>query len=641
MHKKATFFIALLIFVLSVSCVFASNINETEFDDNPEDGIDDTVNDNVTSVEEESSVSSGTFSDLANEIDSSSGELNLNKNYAYSDDDESYKDGIVIDKSIVINGNGFKIDAKNQARHFILSSFDSTNEYNILIKNVTFINGNAYELENNNGGAIYCEEDCLDCRIENCKFVNNSAQYSGAIYSEGNQFSLFGCEFINNSAKYGHAASAVTLNGEMCSIDNCVFINNTPNRIISFGPEGGMKGNYFYPFYGDVYSTVYGDGRDLVFVKKDCTIECRDIAIYYSNYSGTVTLKDLDGIPLENRNVSFFKGGNYDEQYYSITDENGVASLPLELFESVGNFTVAVRYDGDLNYEKSEVKFNLVIKPLETLIDCSDVSLKYLDDNVSVVVHDVEGAPLSNMKVVFLVKGNSDYSVTDENGVARIPSGLVDAAGNYTVVVKYGGDSIYGNCESQFNLEIKPLSTNIILYAQSAVYNEGKYLKVTLKDENGNLVNDKKVSVNIKGKTPLTTKNGVVKFSLNGLKPQKYAVKVTFAGDNNYIKSTKNVKVTINKATPKITAKTKKFKRFVKTKKYTITLKNNKNKVMKKVKVTLKINGKTYRATTNKYGKATFKIIKLTKKGNFKAKIRYGGSAYYKAVNKSIYIKIR
>ena len=121
MHKKATFFIALLIFVLSVSCVFASNINETEFDDNPEDGIDDTVNDNVTSVEEESGVSSGTFSDLANEIDSSSGELNLNKNYAYSDDDESYKDGIVIDKSIVINGNGFKIDAKNQARHFILS----------------------------------------------------------------------------------------------------------------------------------------------------------------------------------------------------------------------------------------------------------------------------------------------------------------------------------------------------------------------------------------------------------------------------------------------------------------------------------------------------------------------------------------
>ena len=190
------------------------------------------------------------------------------------------------------------------------------------------------------------------------------------------------------------------------------------------------------------------------------------------------------------------------------------------------------------------------------------------------------------MKVVFLVKGNSDYSVTDENGVARIPSGLVDAAGNYTVVVKYGGDSIYGNCESQFNLEIKPLSTNIILYAQSAVYNEGKYLKVTLKDENGNLVNGKKVSVNIKGKTPLTTKNGVVKFSLNGLKPQKYAVKVTFAGDNNYIKSTKNVNVTINKATPKITAKTKKFKRSVKTKKYTITLKNNKNKVMKKVKVT-------------------------------------------------------
>jgi hypothetical protein len=41
---------------------------------------------------------------------------------------------------------------------------------------------------------------------------------------------------------------------------------------------------------------------------------------------------------------------------------------------------------------------------------------------------------------------------------------------------------------------------------------------------------------------------------------------------------------------------------------YAITLKAN-GKVVKKVKLTLKVNGKTYAATTNSNGKATFKSL--------------------------------
>ena len=86
----------------------------------------------------------------------------------------------------------------------------------------------------------------------------------------------------------------------------------------------------------------------------------------------------------------------------------------------------------------------------------------------------------------------------------------------------------------------------------------------------------------------------------------------------------------ILKATPKLTAKAKSFKRTLKTKKSQVTLKTNKNQAMKKTKITLKVNGKTYHATTNKYGKAIFKITKLTKKGKFTAVIKYNGSKYYK-----------
>ena len=62
---------------------------------------------------------------------------------------------------------------------------------------------------------------------------------------------------------------------------------------------------------------------------------------------------------------------------------------------------------------------------------------------------------------------------------------------------------------------------------------------------------------------------------------------------------------------------------------------------VKKAKRTLKIKGKTYKATTNAKGKATFKIKNLKKKGTFKATIKFKGNAYYNAVTKKVKIKIK
>ena len=102
----------------------------------------------------------------------------------------------------------------------------------------------------------------------------------------------------------------------------------------------------------------------------------------------------------------------------------------------------------------------------------------------------------------------------------------------------------------------------------------------------------------------------------------------------------KNI-ITIKKATSKITAKAKSYKASAKTKKYVITLKSKKGKAIKKAKLTLKVNGKTYKATTASNGKAIFKITKLTKKGKFTAKIKFAGNGYYKASSASKKITIK
>ncbi len=66
---------------------------------------------------------------------------------------------------------------------------------------------------------------------------------------------------------------------------------------------------------------------------------------------------------------------------------------------------------------------------------------------------------------------------------------------------------------------------------------------------------------------------------------------------------------------------------------------------MKKVKLTIKIKGKkykkTFKAKTNKKGKATFKIKKLTRKDKYRAVITYKGNKYYTKVTKKVKITVK
>ena len=77
------------------------------------------------------------FADLADDISNAGSTLDLSKDYIYnSSKDVNISDnGIVISKSIIINGNGHTIDAKGAKRIFEISAS------NVVLKNIIFTNG--------------------------------------------------------------------------------------------------------------------------------------------------------------------------------------------------------------------------------------------------------------------------------------------------------------------------------------------------------------------------------------------------------------------------------------------------------------------------------------------------------------------
>ena len=344
-----------------------------------------------------------------------------------------------------------------------------------------------------------------------------------------------------------------------------------------------------------------------------------------------IGINHQDGVIIEDNTVAI-DGGDYTN---------------LTPGDSLGNANAAILVgEGNTNVEMSgnDVTETSAVR-LDTAIEVSDMTVTAApsgEGKLEITLKTVSGMLLANqtVKVVF---DNAVYELTtDAKGVAVLPFAL-NKGGSYNVDVFYLGDDNYRGSDATAKLTINKIKTAITASGKTFLATATtKKLTATLKDANGNVLANKKVTFTVNGKTYTATTNAkgvaTVKLALKAAKT--YTVSIKFAGDSVYAASTKSVKVKLNKEKTKITAPKKTFKRTAKTKKVVITLKNSKGKAIAKKKVTLIVNKKKYTVKTNKKGKATFKV-KLTKKGTFKYTAKFAGDTQYKAVKKTGKIKIK
>ena len=379
------------------------------------------------------------------------------------------------------------------------------------------------------------------------------------------------------------------------------------------------------------------DEKTTVFnVKKaDSQVIINDIECKVNhNVTLTAYITSSNNLTINEGKISFFDG---EVRIGEDNVNNGIASL-IFTPDTVGNHTITAIFKSD-NYLSSNDSANLLVGGTVKANDMIVAYGKGYDFIASFFKPD--GTSLSDSYVIFSVNGKDYVVKTDSNGIAILAIGLSNGVYNITSTNILTGESV-NNVLTIVGQPAAITNTVISAYDITTVYNGGKYLIATLKDINGKSLVDVQLSINLNSVKYLTTdNNGQVKLSTNGLAPKTYAATITFAGNTNYAKSTATVKVTVTKATPKLTAKAKTFKKSLKTKRYTITLKDNQNKAMKNTKVTIKINKKVYTAKTNSKGVATFKIKKLTKKGTFKSTVSYKGDKYYNMVTKTVKIKIK
>ena len=328
---------------------------------------------------------------------------------------------------------------------------------------------------------------------------------------------------------------------------------------------------------------------------------------------------------------------NYTSSNESVAtvDENGIVTAI-----SKGNAIITVTVGDDEVFAKNSTEILIRVNNIPTEFRADDVATVYnVNRYLTITLKDINGNPIGNATVTVDLNGTKNYT-TDENGEIRVATDTL-SAGTYTANITFEGNKDYARTNASARVTVAKDTSILTAINVETTYGISKHLVITLTDSRGNALKGFDITVDLNGvKTYATNNNGQVTINIAKLVPNTYNARITFKESANYLESEKTVKVTVKKAASKITAKKKTFKKSKKVKKYTITLKSGKTPI-KKAKVTIKLGKKTFKATTNAKGKATFKIKKMTKKKKYNAVIKYKGDKYYTAVTQKVKIKIK
>ena len=452
---------------------------------------------------------------------------------------------------------------------------------------------------------INCDFNC-PCKFINCNFLNDN-NFTNYISTKKDQwFERQGEDCVRNF-----------------ELENCIFKN--------FDSE-----SYFLK--SNIYSNV---------TFTNCTFEniTADSIIYHNasiKPDDSIKFYDCKFINCAVNGIIDFAGDYEIEDYCAIED------CTYDFDAVIGVVSADEHAHNYLNATK------LKPVPADTFVDISS-SEKGV---VVITLTDNTTAPIAGATVKYTVNGGEEQTdVTGEDGKFTI-TGLT---GEVTIAVSYEGNESFNPISGSqfFNFTEEPatndtngtndtpaaptkVATKLTAPKVTATYNVAKKLVITLKDANGKALANKKVTVKVGtiSKTLKTNSKGQVSVAVNTLVPKTYTATIKFAGDSSYKASSVSAKVVVKKVAPKLTAAKKTFKVKAKTKKVTATLKNNKGKVLKSTKLTLKIGKKTYTAKTNKKGVATFKV-KLTKKGTYTGTVKFAGNKYFKAATKKVKIVVK
>ncbi len=573
--KSFSTLILLLCVLFTMTCAFAGDVDDTmavSLDNSQMEMSQDDENSEVIFADEAQPIGetdNGTFAALESKINAGYGStITLKNNYTY--EGSGYTNGIPIAGGITIDGKGHTIDADGKARIFDV-------QYGVVtLKNIVFKNG--YQSFFFGGGAVRVMT--IDCVIDNCTFIDNSAPKGGAIEYQGGWNNVTNCTFIGNYAEQG--GSAIYLGAaNFMSISRCLFIGND---IGGSQADSSKINNNIFIFSGASFDFTFNLDLNNNWFGNN--------AYYYDeapqdNMNAWLFLNataEPDEIPISGTSDVTFKLYLYNESSGKVLDYDN-SLLPeflMTLFASNGklsdyeNVTLGqkVQFTGTalgvgtvgVEMDDSSFEIEIPITQMKTEIAADDVTSSYNDNkNLVITLKDANGKPVAGASISVDLKGVKKYT-TDAKGQVKVSTkGL--APDKYVAKIAFAGNDNYTASSKEVKVTVNKLASKITAKAKTFKTTvKTKKFTVTLKDETGKSIKKAQITLKVNGETYEATTNskGKATFEIAKLtKKGTYKATVTFKGDAYYKKATKKVNIKV-KAAFKTVSKGSKDKATVK-----------------------------------------------------------------------------
>jgi len=492
------------------------------------------------------------------------------------------------------------------------------NGANFSVVNSSFVNNSVilYEF----GGAIYNYgyHYSGNCSVVNCSFVNNSATTGGgAIYNYGGNFSVVNSSFVNNSA-YGNGGAIYNTGGNF-SVVNSSFVNNSATSYggAIYNAGGGNFSVVNCSFVNNSAQNQYGGaiynyGANLSVVNSSFSVNSARIGGAVGVGNGVVNITGCnflsDSAVTGNEIAAIIYSGvptnitlyfNYNRV---VNDLSGYV-VYISSSSSRGDVTADIDYNwwGKNNYSSNVAPNNYYVmkftskgiitgkKVGDTITVDYDLVLNGTTDDTT----GVENLPIFSLTLS--CNGKVLKTIADARKAQTFNLPTLATKNTFKAQADYGIRLIDANATK--------LKTTVKVTTKTVKQGKKTYIQVTVKDERGNAVAGKKVTITFNGKTYTGTTNskGVATFKIVASKAGKHKITAKYAGDEKYAESSKTAKQVVKARVDLAIMKVKKLK--------------SKNKEVVVYKITIKNLG-------GKKSKATTLNIQHFRKDGFKSKIK-------------------
>lgn len=560
--NKSLLISVLLIFVMCISAVAATDVNDCVDNQNLND---DNVSDNLKVSISETNLVNSHDDNLTNYPQAFSA-IEDNNNSVSLNEDSSYKSSNSRNLSTngSSNGNGLNIITNNLTMEYLDGSYfnatvtddNGTPMSGVKVNFTIDRNGNKYPVytvtTDSNGVASLLirlapgtytitvsspnAQPVISTLIVKAAQINIGANDLNMFYNDGNSFNAT----VTNSLGKPLSNVVVTF----------TIYNSKGTKYPAYTATTDANGvaSLAIRLAAGTYKmeTTYNGlkvSNNIKIVKANSILSGNDVVDIKGNVARyNVTLTSATGTAINGVTINFKING---KTYSAVTNANGVAFIDIKGLD-VGNYKLEYNFAGNGNYNPSNNLSYLKVINSTTILSGKDANIIFGDDySFNVTVKDVNGTVISNKNVTFEISGSSlgspiRYTVkTDSNGVASLPIRLHSGTFviNYFYSVPGQKDYNFGSNTIVVNKQMISISADE-LTKQS---NETSSFDVHVKDKNNAPLKGIVIQITVAGVTYNVVSNDQGIASLRVTLQKMGVYDVTYKVDPNIYNYTSNV----------------------------------------------------------------------------------------------------